>query len=139
MVFEVRTARRIHGPALKAIRKARRLDQHQLADQAGIHNSHISRLERGLRRAAPDILAAVATALDVDEHLLTGQVPVIRWLRETAGITERDFAATLDISVNRLRRIESGADQPDSREIEAMCRRLAVSPAALTVADVEAA
>jgi transcriptional regulator with XRE-family HTH domain len=124
--------RRIHGPALKAIRIARGLDQYRLADLAQVHDTHVSRLERGLRQPTPFVLSRLAAALRVRPTLLTGQVPLIKWLRERNKFTPDEFAAAIDVTVDRLAALEAGAAPAGPVELEAMARVLDVDPAALT-------
>ncbi|MBZ5638006.1 MAG: helix-turn-helix transcriptional regulator [Acidobacteriia bacterium] len=62
----------VDGPA-RVIRRARRilgLSVHELALRADCSPSHLSRVERGLARPGPDLLARVLEVLTVEEPRL---------------------------------------------------------------------
>ena len=61
------TARRV-----AEVRALRRLTQSQLATAAAVSLSLIRKIEQGSRRATPDMLGAIAAALDVEPRTLTG-------------------------------------------------------------------
>ncbi len=54
------------GKKLKQIRKARGLTQEQLAELAGIHEKHISKLELGTYKPSFKTLNKVLSALDLE-------------------------------------------------------------------------
>ena len=56
----------IVGKKLKQIRKARGLTQEQLAELAGIHEKHISKLELGTYKPSFKTLNKVLSALDLE-------------------------------------------------------------------------
>ena|SRR5690554_4602869 len=53
------------GNYLKKIRKVKNLTLVQLEDISGVSNSHISRIERGLREPSPDTLRKLAEPLGI--------------------------------------------------------------------------
>jgi transcriptional regulator with XRE-family HTH domain len=53
------------GKALRAARRERELSQDQLALNAGLHRTHVSLLERGLREPSLDTLVKLCRALDI--------------------------------------------------------------------------
>ena len=61
------TARRV-----AEVRALRRLTQSELATAAAVSLSLIRKIEQGARRATPDMLGAIAAALDVELGALTG-------------------------------------------------------------------
>ncbi len=61
------------GERIRELRKQRRWRQIDLAEQSGVHEVHISDLERGAREAGIKTLAEIAQALDTDvSSLLKG-------------------------------------------------------------------
>ncbi len=54
------------GKKLKQIRKARGLTQEQLAELAGVHEKHISKLELGTYKPSFATLSKVLSALDLE-------------------------------------------------------------------------
>ena len=79
-----------------------------------------------------EVVERLAAALRVRPTLLTGQVPLIRWLRERNKFTPDEFAAAIGVTVERLAALEAGATVAGPVELEAMARVLDVDPAALT-------
>jgi transcriptional regulator with XRE-family HTH domain len=53
------------GEVIRRHRVVRRLSQEQLAERAGLHRTHISYVERGLRSPKIEVLARIAAGLDV--------------------------------------------------------------------------
>ncbi len=60
---------------LEALRKAKGLNQDELAKLSGVSQAHISRLERGLKNATWPILKNLAGALGVTVPELMGEQP----------------------------------------------------------------
>lgn len=58
------------GPTIKALRLERAMSLNDLATQAGISPSHLSRMERGLTVPSYDVLDRVADALGSDLRAL---------------------------------------------------------------------
>lgn len=54
-----------YGKKLKALREARGISQRELARMVNVHQTQISFIERGDRRASFDLMCKVAQALDV--------------------------------------------------------------------------
>ena len=53
------------GASVRSIREARGISQEALADAAGLHRTHVSLIERGLRSVRLDTVAQLARALGV--------------------------------------------------------------------------
>ncbi|MGH2531180.1 MAG: helix-turn-helix domain-containing protein [Thermomicrobiales bacterium] len=66
------------GPTIKALRLERSLSLNDLAEQAGISPSHLSRMERGLTVPSYDVLDRVADALGSDLRALRQEEEVAR-------------------------------------------------------------
>jgi XRE family transcriptional regulator of biofilm formation len=58
------------GPTLRALRFRKKLSLNELAEQAAISPSHLSRIERGLTVPSYDVLDNIATALGSDLNSL---------------------------------------------------------------------
>ena len=58
------------GERIAALRKAREMTQNELAGRAGLHRSHIVRIEQGKYGITIDVLAAIADALNVEVCLI---------------------------------------------------------------------
>lgn len=126
-------ARHIRGPVLRALREARGLRQTDLATLVpGMENSSsLAHIERGARPGIPWI-DRLATALDVDPDVLTGQIPAVATLREARAFTPARLAADVGITVRQLTAIERGSVTPDPEVTARLARRLAVHPDAIT-------
>lgn len=57
--------RRILGRNVQRLRLARGLSQEDLADEAGVHRTYVSGVERGVRNPTVTIIAKLAKALGV--------------------------------------------------------------------------
>ena len=57
---------------IKATRKAKQMNQVELAERVGVDQGHISRLERGASGASIELLIAIAHALDMTISQLVG-------------------------------------------------------------------
>lgn len=53
------------GAVVRQLREATGLSQEELAEQAGLHRTYISLVERGRRNITVDALSQIAEALDV--------------------------------------------------------------------------
>lgn len=103
------TARRV-----AEVRALRRLTQSQLATAAAVSLSLIRKIEQGSRRATPDMLEAIAAALDVEPGALTG----------APEYTESRVHALLP----DLRRALESYDMPDDGPVRSLAElRVAVS------------
>lgn len=61
------------GALIRAQRKARGLSQEALGDEAGLHRTYVSSLERGLRNPTVTVLVRIAAAMDLTvSELLEG-------------------------------------------------------------------
>jgi transcriptional regulator with XRE-family HTH domain len=122
---------RANGATVRALRQARGLRQDELAARALISTGYLSRIETGKRRAEAPKTAAIAAALDVAPEVLTGQRPAIGILREALGLTLETLAHDTGIDVDRLARLELGAELLPATLQAVIANRLGVAPAAL--------
>ena len=63
-----------YGNVVRRHRLSRSLSQEQLADDAGLHRTYISLLERGQRNPSLDVILAIASALGVSASQLIGEL-----------------------------------------------------------------
>lgn len=68
-----RVVRQRVGPTLRAMRARKKLSLNQLADEAGISPSHLSRIERGLTVPSYDVLDNIAAVLGSDLNSLRSE------------------------------------------------------------------
>lgn len=60
------------GFNLQRLRRARQLSQEELAHRAGLHQTYVSGIERGIRNPTVTVIDKIADALDADpEDLVT--------------------------------------------------------------------
>jgi transcriptional regulator with XRE-family HTH domain len=68
----------------------------QAEERSGIHNAHISQIEKGvISRPSPTVLNSLAQAYDLDFTVLM----------QLAGIADSDDSATLGAALNALHRL----------------------------------
>lgn len=115
---------RARGVIVRAVRTAQRRDQRDVAEASRIEAPYLSLIETERRRPSPDITERLARGLRVDAAILCGQVPVIRTLREAAGLSIVDLAAAVAMTRERLDRLERGLAQPTPDEVALLARRL---------------
>jgi len=60
------TTARNFGETLKEFRETRGIRQHELRDRTGYNQSHISRLESGLRAPTPDAIEKLSSGLELN-------------------------------------------------------------------------
>lgn len=58
-------ARRLLGKNVKRLRRRQRLSQEELAARCDLHRTYVSGVERGVRNPTLQVLAKLATALEV--------------------------------------------------------------------------
>ncbi len=94
------TLRTLFGDCVRAHRVARGLSQPQLADEAGISEVWVSKIERGTASPSFDTIARLATALGVEPAELFGGVPTSKGralnafaalVRKMSGRSEADL------------------------------------------------
>ena len=96
------------GARIKAVRKARRLTQERLAEQAEISPRYLSRLEVGDQNPSIDTLARLARALEIDlwELFDFGHEGTLKELQETVRRLVRESDEdTLRLAVKVIRAI----------------------------------
>jgi len=99
------------GRRLAALRRERGLTQEQLAERAGTSSAYVARIEAGGRRATVEMLARLATALDVPLWRLFASSRITRAEREVvvvsaelAGLVEEMDAGGVRLLVEVARR-----------------------------------
>lgn len=68
-------ARRVNGPAVRAIREALGISGANLARRVKISESMLSQVERGINGASPEVTRRLADALGVSFAAITFPVP----------------------------------------------------------------
>ncbi len=108
------------GAALRAVRERQGLSQADLAIAAGLHPTHVSLLERGLREPRFDTVLKLARAVEISSADLyaTDVLPdqplarTLRFLRGATGYTQQRVAKKAGVSVGAYSRIERGQSDP---------------------------
>lgn len=62
------------GARVRALREARDWSQEELAEQAGLHRTYVSAVERGVRNPTVTVMARIAAALEVSLAVLVERV-----------------------------------------------------------------
>ena len=104
------------GSRLAAGRVAAGLTQARLAQLLQTEQTRISEWERGVMTPRPNLIPkmAVAIGLDALEFLAADPaMPTLEDMRLAAGLTMRDIAVQVGISLKRYRLIEIGATRRD--------------------------
>ena len=119
------------GSRLAAGRVAAGLTQERLAQLLHTEQTRISEWERGVMTPRPNLIPkmAVAIGLDALEFLASDPaMPTLEDMRLAAGLTMRDIAAQVGISLKRYRLIEIGATRrdPPPQVVEDLARIFAV-------------
>lgn len=65
------TTRALNGPAVKVIREALGISQHDLAVRADISQGTLSNLERGVHQASPQVARRLADSMGVPLESIT--------------------------------------------------------------------
>jgi XRE family transcriptional regulator, fatty acid utilization regulator len=108
------------GTRIREQRKLARLTQRQLADRLPFSYSLVNQVERGVRPATVDFIAAAARALRVDVTALTGQpyvtelqqdrlAELVRPIREALDLY--DLGPDLDLTVRPAGQLVAAADE----------------------------
>ncbi len=131
------------GSRLAAGRVAAGLTQERLAKLLHTEQTRISEWERGVMTPRPNLIPKMATAVGLDalEFLASDPaMPTLEDMRLAAGLTMRDIAAEVGISLKRYRLIEIGATRrdPPPQVVEDLARIFAV-PAVTVRRAVDAA
>jgi len=107
------------GAALRTVRERQGLSQFELAVAAGLHRTHISLLERGLREPRFETVVKLSHALEISAELyapdLLPDQPLARTLkslRGAAGYTQERVAIKAGLSIGAYSRIERGQSDP---------------------------
>lgn len=97
---------------LKNAREARGLSQRALSDQAGVPQSHISRIERGVVDLRASSLVELARVLDLELILVPRKSvsAVNSIVRSTAGEPPQPGSATRPDTVRPVYSLEAGSD-----------------------------
>ena len=90
MAQRVSVQRQRIGPAIRKLRRQKELTLDDLASQAGISASHLSRLERGQTLPSFTVLAQIA-------HVLDASVDAFVQLEHDVTALDKEFGGTLDV------------------------------------------
>jgi transcriptional regulator with XRE-family HTH domain len=90
MAQRVSVQRQRIGPAIRKLRRQKDLTLDDLASQAGISASHLSRLERGQTLPSFTVLAQIA-------HVLDASVDAFVQLEQDVTALDKEFGGTLDL------------------------------------------
>ena len=104
------------GARLAAGRLAVGMTQARLAQLLQTEQTRISEWERGVMTPRPNLMPRLASAIGLDalEFLAVDPAaPALEDMRLAAGLTMRDVAAKVGISLKRYRLIEIGATRRD--------------------------
>ena len=119
------------GSRLAAGRVAAGLTQQRLAQRLQTEQTRISEWERGVMIPRPNLIPKLAAAIGLDalEFLAADPaMPALEDMRLAAGLTMRDIASQVGISLKRYRLIEIGATRrdPPPQVVEDLARIFAV-------------
>jgi len=116
-------------PGLAAIRRRQSVSAADVAAALGVRPSTVSAWENGTNPVPLHLLPALAAAINAPRAQLLAEVPArpahrTPWAtaRRRFGMTQREAAAVLGISVTHLSRIENGHVQPARTVATAMVR-----------------
>lgn len=123
---------RAYGPTVRAVREALGKTLTDVAAAANLSKGYWSKIEAGQRRPEAEPTKRIAAALGVPPEVLTGQLPVIAILRDSAGIDPATFARDVGLTTGRLERIERGTERPHPDTLDLIATRLGVEVDALS-------
>lgn len=131
------------GSRLAARRLAVGLTQERLGQLMRVEQTRISEWERGVMAPRPNLMPELAAALGLDalEFLTVDPgAPSLEDMRLAAGLTMREVAGELGISLRRYRGMEIGATRRDPADglVEELARVFAV-PAVMVLRAVGSA
>src|SRR5437773_8453483 len=109
------------GEYIREQREQAKISMRQLAQSAGVSNSYLSQVERGLRRPSADILQQIAKGLRISAEALyvqagildddrDGQTSVTEAIMADSEITERQKQMLLDIYESFRKEVEADAE-----------------------------
>lgn len=106
----------------------------------GVQKQAVCKYENGRIDLKRDMIQKLATALEIPPSYLLGTHgdnaeeiknydigQRIRSLRESAGLSQKEFAQKLDISTGRLSNWELGINRPNADMIKTICKELGIS------------
>ncbi len=120
------------GQSLRAVRERQGMSQAGLAVAAGLHPTHISLLERGLREPRIETVLKLGRALEISTadlyapDVLPDQplARTLKFLRGAAGYTQERVAVKAGLSVGAYSRIERGQSDPTWGTVLCVARAL---------------
>lgn len=119
---------------LRQLRKERSYSLKQLAKIVGVSCSHLSELERGVKKPSPKTIEKLAVGLKIDRAQLTPEQTNrltlgqrIRQLRANQGKTLGQLAQAANISLTYLNAIEHSEVYPSIQVLEQITEALGVS------------
>src|SRR3970040_747830 len=83
-----------YGTAIERLRERRALSREDLARASGVSYSYLSEVERGLKRPSTDVLARLATALDMLPSELLRKIEEM-WAKGRGLLRKRIFEAPM--------------------------------------------
>lgn len=101
------------GQRIRKIRKARRLTQEQLAEQIGVSVTHMSHIETANTKLSLPVLAAIASALDVQIDALVYDQPqdcVSTALKDVSEVLESCTAKEARMIADMVRVLKQSID-----------------------------
>lgn len=128
------------GSLIRCRRLELGMTQEELGNKIGVKKQAVCKYETGRIDLKRDMIKKLATALEVSPSYLLGMRgddveevknfdigKKIRSLRESTGLSQKDFAQKLDISPARLSNWELGINRPDADMIKTICEKTGVS------------
>ena len=114
------------GTFIRTQREAAQVSVRQLAEKAGVSNTYLSQIERGLRKPSADVLQQIAKALRVSAEVLYVRAGILEpseksevrdaLITDTA-ITERQKQVLLDIYSSFCQQYEAAREQTSTAQL----------------------
>lgn len=128
------------GSLIRCRRLELGMTQEELGKMIGVQKQAVCKYENGRIDLKRDMIQKLATALEIPPSYLLGTHgdnaeeiknydigQRIRSLRESAGLSQKEFAQKLDISPGRLSNWELGINRPNADMIKTICKELGIS------------
>lgn len=129
------------GERLRLVRQERGVSLTELARSAGISDSYLSEVERGVVSPSARVLRRLAECLGVplsalmDEKGLVGAR--LKEAREQQGLSQAELARSAGVSPGLIGQIENGRINPSLETLEKLAKALGVSPCYFIVDSAE--
>lgn len=128
------------GSLIRCRRLELGMTQEELGKMIGVQKQAVCKYENGRIDLKRDMMQKLAAALEIPPSYLLGTHgddveeiknydigQRIRSLRESAGLSQKEFAQKLDISPGRLSNWELGINRPNADMIKTICKELGIS------------